>query len=495
MQQTGIDEETFYSTAITEQEGIKLSKSSQASIVQKISNLISSGDDNISYKKSLERINKSQNEEVGTERTSQRPINIVENKINKLIQEKSELEIYKESIYDNSSERESLKLELKDEEIKKEFLKEVKIKQDCNKLKSVEITVSKKLEDEYNKKIESLNNKILEDDSAEGNSLKGYYIALIIFVITAIAIIILSNLNPIAFTSLIPVVLIGIKIIIQKRKENSGEDEFKIISQIDLLRKNKEEQQSVIEDKSERLRQEIEKERQELISKYMGNIDIGYIEETLSQTDEDIVKEIDMKESRINTLKFRLQTMESSNRDIVSKLDNLSKIEEELQDAEEEREELISLNNSYNIAKECLENAYMQVKENISPKFTKNLCDIISRISSNRYTNIILNDNEDLTVELENGNYIPVSRLSIGTIDQMYLSLRLSALEEISTETMPIILDEAFAYFDDERLSNILKYIKSNFSNNQIIIFTCSNREIQILEKLNIEYNLINLEK
>jgi len=495
MQQTGIDEETFYSTAITEQEGIKLSKSSQASIVQKISNLISSGDDNISYKKSLERINKSQNEEVGTERTSQRPINIVENKINKLIQEKSELEIYKESIYDNSSERESLKLELKDEEIKKEFLKEVKIKQDCNKLKSVEITVSKKLEDEYNKKIEALNNKILEDDSAEGNSLKGYYIALIIFVITAIAIIILSNLNPIAFTSLIPVVLIGIKIIIQKRKENSGEDEFKIISQIDLLRKNKEEQQSVIEDKSERLRQEIEKERQELISKYMGNIDIGYIEETLSQTDEDIVKEIDMKESRINTLKFRLQTMESSNRDIVSKLDNLSKIEEELQDAEEEREELISLNNSYNIAKECLENAYMQVKENISPKFTKNLCDIISRISSNRYTNIILNDNEDLTVELENGNYIPVSRLSIGTIDQMYLSLRLSALEEISTETMPIILDEAFAYFDDERLSNILKYIKSNFSNNQIIIFTCSNREIQILEKLNIEYNLINLEK
>ena len=289
--------------------------------------------------------------------------------------------------------------------------------------------------------------------------------------------------------------LIGIKIIIQKRKENSGEDEFKIISQIDLLRKNKEEQQSVIEDKSERLRQEIEKERQELISKYMVNIDIGYIEETLSQTDEDIVKEIDMKESRINTLKFRLQTMESSNRDIVSKLDNLSKIEEELQDAEEEREELISLNNSYNIAKECLENAYMQVKENISPKFTKNLCDIISRISSNRYTNIVLNDNEDLTVELENGNYIPVSRLSIGTIDQMYLSLRLSALEEISTETMPIILDEAFAYFDDERLSNILKYIKSNFSNNQIIIFTCSNREIQILEKLNIEYNLINLEK
>ena len=80
-EQTGIDEETFYNTAITEQEGIKLSKSSQNSIVQKISNLISSGDDNISFKKSLDKINKKQNEEVGTERTSQRPINNVENKI------------------------------------------------------------------------------------------------------------------------------------------------------------------------------------------------------------------------------------------------------------------------------------------------------------------------------------------------------------------------------------------------------------------------------
>ena len=68
-EQTGVDEESFYSTAITEQEGIKLSRSSQNSIIQKISNLVSSGDDNISYKKSFDRINKRQNEEVGTDRT------------------------------------------------------------------------------------------------------------------------------------------------------------------------------------------------------------------------------------------------------------------------------------------------------------------------------------------------------------------------------------------------------------------------------------------
>ena len=66
-----------------------------------------------------------------------------------------------------------------------------------------------------------------------------------------------------------------------------------------------------------------------------------------------------------------------------------------------------------------------------------------------------------MIVELENGNYISASQLSIGTIDQLYLSLRLSMVEELSEEKMPIILDESFAYYDTERLENILKYINN----------------------------------
>ena len=105
----------------------------------------------------------------------------------------------------------------------------------------------------------------------------------------------------------------------------------------------------------------------------------------------------------------------------------------------------------------------------------------------------MFNDEEGLIVELENGNYVPASKLSIGTIDQLYLSLRLSMVEELSKETMPIILDEAFAYFDTERLENILKYINEKFIGHQIIIFTCTNREKEILKNLNINFNNIEL--
>lgn len=65
--------------------------------------------------------------------------------------------------------------------------------------------------------------------------------------------------------------------------------------------------------------------------------------------------------------------------------------------------------------------------------------------------------------------------------------------KELCKESMPIILDEAFAYYDEERLENILKYFDTECKDNQIIIFTCTNRERQILDKENINYNLINL--
>lgn len=502
-EQTGIDEETFYNTAITEQEGIKLSKSSQNSIVQKISNLISSGDDNISFKKSLDKINKKQNEVIGTERTSQRPINNIENKIRTLINEKRNLETYKENIYDNSLEKEQLRLEEKNEEIKKEFLKEIKVKLDTNRIKNAEINFNRNLEKEYNEKIEELNKKIsnseLEEQIKETNY-KNYYIIIAIILITFFGITIYNSFKLINLVILMPLILVFYKMAklkenLKKKEKNRDLDKEKIIHEIEVLRENKEIQKLEAEEKQEKLYNEIEKDKNELIEKYTKFLDLGFMEENLNKNYDEILREIERKENRLNTIKFRLHTMEVSSEEINRKLENLAQIEEELQEAETEREELLSLNKSYNIAKECLEKAYEQVKESISPRFTENLCDIISKISDERYKNVIFSDTDGLRVEIQNGNYVPASRLSTGTIDQMYISLRLSALNEITDEVMPIILDEAFAYFDDDRLANILKYLNNNFKENQIIIFTCSDREKEILNKLNIEYNIINLEK
>lgn len=499
-EQTGIDEETFFATAITEQEGIKLSKSSQNSIIQKISNLVSSGDDNISFKKSLDKINRSQNEEVGTERTSQRPINVVDNKIHKLLEQKKSLEIYKESIYDNTIEKENLKNEEKTVEVQINFLKELKNKQDNNRLKNAEINFNKNLEKEYNEKIEELNRRINEDTTIkviEKANYTSYYIAIAVFVIAFISIAILAQdiFKLLSFIAIIPIILMLLKIKNEKDKalkleEDSENGKEKLINELEILKQTKISQTEQIAIKEETFLQETEKENKELMNKFIDFLDLGFMQENVIKNYDEVLSEIEQKENRLNTIRFKIQTMESHTKDVNGKLDDLSKIEEELQNVEEEKEELLHLNNSYNIAKECLEIAYQKVKSNISPRFTENLNDIISKISNDRYSNVVLNDEEGLLVEGQNGNYIPASRLSTGTIDQMYISLRLSALEEISKERMPIILDEAFAYFDDERLKNILRYLNSNFKDNQIIIFTCSGREEKALKDLDIEYTI-----
>ena len=142
-----------------------------------------------------------------------------------------------------------------------------------------------------------------------------------------------------------------------------------------------------------------------------------------------------------------------------------------------------------NLAKVILDEAYTEMKKNITPKFNQSLSKNVEKISDGKYKNIIINDK--ITVELDDGRYVPAESLSIGTIEQIYLSLRLAIMNEISKEKLPVMLDEAFAYYDDQRLEAALDFL--NKIDNQVILFTCTNREKEILEKNNIDFNFVTL--
>ena len=208
---------------------------------------------------------------------------------------------------------------------------------------------------------------------------------------------------------------------------------------------------------------------------------------------ENVNFEIENLQNEINNKKLQLHSLELDRKNIEPKLDNLANIEEELVNNNQKMSTLQKINLSFELAKNVLEKSYEEMRNNVTPRFTQELSKNISEITNGKYSNINLNEEQGLIVELENGNYVSASKLSIGTIDQLYLSLRLSMVEELSDENMPIILDEAFAYYDTERLKNILEYINKKFKKNQIIIFTCTNREKEILEKLEIKFNNIEL--
>ena len=130
----------------------------------------------------------------------------------------------------------------------------------------------------------------------------------------------------------------------------------------------------------------------------------------------------------------------------------------------------------------------IEEKENLWNKLKNGF----SKIKNEKYKNIYLDSENNLLIETENGKYMPIELLSAGTIDLIYLALRLSATKEISKENLPIILDESFAYYDKERMTQILKYLET-LKQYQVLILTCSEREIQILKQEKIPHNIIEI--
>ena len=70
------------------------------------------GDDSISFKRVIDRINRRQIDEVGTERSREKPINLVGKKLQELLDEKENLEKYKNFKYEFEEQENNLNNEI-----------------------------------------------------------------------------------------------------------------------------------------------------------------------------------------------------------------------------------------------------------------------------------------------------------------------------------------------------------------------------------------------
>ncbi len=530
-EQTKVDEELFLSTVVVGQQEVKLGKQEQNILVQKIANLVGTGDDNVSYKRAIDRINRRLLDEIGTQRSREKPINIINKKIEDLEQKKQELEKYEDIKYEIEENKNKLEEEISDLNNKNNLLKEIKIINEKEKIEKEKIKIKENIKKENiekiklikekinkikneNKNIFEINNEKTKNNKKinnKKNKLNKKIIIVFIFllIINFLQFIFIKN-KLINYIFLLTVPMTLIYFIISKNKlnkkikkqKNIDENNLKNIekinleinnlnNEINLLEKNNNNLEKEINNLKSNLNLKINLEKEKIKNKYLNKIEKSEIINFINL--ENINYEIEKLQNEINNKKIRSHTLELDKKNIEPKLDNLSKIEEELVNNNERMSTLNKLNLSFELAKEILAESYEEMRNTVTPKFTQELSKNISEITEKKYSKIMFNDEQGLIVELESGNYVPASKLSIGTIDQLYLSLRLSMIDELSEENLPIILDEAFAYYDTERLTNILKYLDEKYKTHQIILFTCTNREKEILEKIKVPYNLIEL--
>mgnify|MGYP000319174902 CR=1 FL=1 len=526
-EQTKIDEDLFLSTLAINQSEVKLENQAQNFLIQKIANLAQTGDDSISFKRVMDRINRRQLDEVGTERSREKPINIVARKLQELNAEKENLEKFKNFKYEYEEQENDLKDEILNLENENNFLKEIKLQKENEKIENEKIKIKENIIEENKNKVNIINsnlekiNKKINIEKNEIKNINGKYeknklnkrlnlFLLIILLFNILWIIFIPKINNNIIIKYIFLLTVPTYLIIYFLQKNKLNKKIKIIEknqknnieEINLEKNNLENSQKIYQENINNLLNEINKikiennflnnlEENKIINKYEKNIEKNEINYLLKK--ENINSEINLTEMEINNLKIEKNKLDLQKENIEPQLENLSVLEEVQYSLQEQYSELRKNNESIELVKILLSKAYENMKNNISPIFTKKLSENITEITDGKYKKLTFNDEQGLIVELNNGNYISAERLSTGTIDQLYLSLRLAMLDEISNEKVPIILDESFAYYDDERLKNILNYLVNEFNDRQIIIFTCSHREKDILTQENIHYNFVTI--
>lgn len=503
VEQTGVTEENFFSSCVAEQENVKLSNNMKNSIIQKLSNIVTSGSENISYKKAIDKINKRQLEEIGSQRSSGRPINIIENEIEKKEQEKKEIEKYKDRKYQVENKKETIKMDLEENKEILNLLRQQKINLEKTQLENEKTKIfeqalqkDEKEKQRIEQEIEKLENQ--RQEKFKSNKI-GYYINIMAMIIITIISIVIKKYIVLSI-NVIPVIAMITSIIIQNKKKNILKKNSKKLHQeksnledeLEKVKKELESQETEIKNKKAEILEAQRKEEEKIIQKFIGKIEEETIQDILSTRYENIVEFIDEKEREQTEYKITERTIEVDNENVIKKLEDLVEIDEELENLYEKKDELEQLNNIYEIVKKEIENSYQEMKENITPEFINELKKILDKTTQGKYNNIYLDNDNNILIEVDSGKYMPVEMLSTGTIDLIYIALRISATKEISKETMPIIMDESFAYYDKNRMKEILKYL-NELENRQILIFTCSDRESEILEKENIQYTQIQL--
>ena len=135
-------------------------------------------------------------------------------------------------------------------------------------------------------------------------------------------------------------------------------------------------------------------------------------------------------------------------------------------------------------AQETLLQATNELQRRFAPRISGRAQELFSRLTDGRYQRLSLC--QDLSLEASTREETTLRGTlwrSDGTVDQLYLALRMAVAEEL-TPNAPLILDDALVRFDDVRLAETLQLLREEAEQKQVILFTCQSREKSILEEL-----------
>ncbi len=147
------------------------------------------------------------------------------------------------------------------------------------------------------------------------------------------------------------------------------------------------------------------------------------------------------------------------------------------------------------LASSTLQKLSTQMQDDLGPHLSEVMSRILAGLTGGIYTEVTVDGQLRVTVRTQDvvSRMVPLESLSRGTIEQIYLAMRLAVIDLLFPQGgMPLILDDCFLAYDDERLTETLCWLAENYSG-QVLIFTCQKREAALLRKEQIPFTHIIL--
>ena len=195
--------------------------------------------------------------------------------------------------------------------------------------------------------------------------------------------------------------------------------------------------------------------------------------DTLSQTEEETARQLTQYAVEQQRLQNRLGQYQGRMESLGSREIN----EKQLQKV---RNRISRLEDTYSalvIAQEALAAARGELQRRFAPRITKRAQQMLARMTDGRYQSVTMQDDFSLQTSADREDILRDALWrSDGTLDQLYLALRLAVAEEL-TPNAPLILDDALVRFDDQRMGAAVKILRDLAENRQVILFTCQGRE------------------
>lgn len=188
--------------------------------------------------------------------------------------------------------------------------------------------------------------------------------------------------------------------------------------------------------------------------------------------------------------KGKLAKVQESYREKEVLYENLKERVDEFDELNSEDLERRKRGQGLDLAMERLTQLASQMHSRTGDRMNAEVSKIMDAITGGKYNRLWVDEN--LQVQLmSDGRKISMDQVSRGTLEQIYFAIRMAATNILHEEECPVILDDAFGYYDDRRLKNTLKWLAEN--KQQVIILSCQKREMEALEEMGCRYHKVVL--